>query len=234
MKKTLTICLLLLFPSLASADVYSLCVGVNKYALKKGKKDQYGPDAHEMAQLLRHHGAHSKELCGVEATLPNVEAQFKHLANVCKPTDVVFIFFSTHGGTSKKKGVFSVVLNDKAMKGDEIAECINNIKGKVVLVLDTCGAGGMLYYEVRPGICILSACTDREGSVGGARKPLCGFFASAVYQGLKGRADYNHNGVVDLQELCRYVRDNRHVRGANHQHVQIENKIGNIPLVRVR
>lgn len=230
--KKLAIFVLLFLPSFANAGNYAFCVGVNGYAVRKGKPDQYGPDASALDHLFKTHGFHATKLIGQQATHDNVIKQFRHLADICHPNDTVFVFFSNHGGTGKK-GKFGIVLADRELKGLELAEFINNIKARVIVVLDTCDAAGIFNYELRHDSCILCASRVHEASYGGQRKPLYGFFASAVFNALKGRADYNHNGTVDVQELCRYVSNPGNVQGSTKQHAVVKNGLGTIPLVKV-
>jgi uncharacterized caspase-like protein len=63
--------------------------------------------------------------------------------------------------------------------------------------------------SVGDGIAVLSASDDRQQSVEGAKfGGGHGVFTHYVLEGLKGGADYNHDGVVTLGELIPYLSEN--------------------------
>jgi hypothetical protein len=118
------------------------------------------------------------------------------------------------GGTDKK-GNFSVSLADYTLTGKVLAKEFDGIKGNVVLLLDTCGAGGMLnHVSTNPMVCVMAGCKAKEETSGGKRSPLHGYYSNAIYAAVSAAG----KGGLTLRQLDRYLLDPRNVRDSQHQH----------------
>jgi hypothetical protein len=208
----------------ARPDCYVLSVGIDRYNMKplKGCVN----DARNAAQTFRQQEGtlFNKVKCTVlvddQASTEAIEEKIKKLVNVGKPGDVMVLFLSGHGDRRNKQWAFlpqdftgnqlASTISDESIlhMADEIAA-----QGKkVILMVDACFAGqlrlsakGLLsrYRDPRGGgiVLMVSSMPNQLSAACGAYSA----FAFAVKEGMDGRADYNGDGQVTLQELRRYA-----------------------------
>ena len=199
-------------------QMYILTVGVDYKAQKAGKHDQYAHDARDMKALLEKKSAIPVAaaycLAGKRAKLSAYLDKLGSIKKDAGEKDVVILYFSVHGGTGKK-GNFSVNLTDVPLNGKALAKEFDSIKANVVLILDTCGAGGMLNHaSTNPRVCVMAGCKATEETSGGKRNPLHGYYSNAIYAAVSGVG----KGGLTLRQLDRYLLDPRAVRDSEHQH----------------
>jgi uncharacterized caspase-like protein len=93
---------------------------------------------------------------------------------------------------------------------DDLAARFKTLKSNnIVIIFDTCHAGGMIDGSSDPGDSgrvVLTSCDVNEAS--------CMFFAKLhwmfpyyLIQGLTGRADLNHDGFVSAEEVLNYTKE---------------------------
>jgi hypothetical protein len=79
-------------------------------------------------------------------------------------------------------GAAGVSLADQPLTGRALAKAFGEIEGHVVLLMDTCGAGGVLNYpSTNPNVCAMLGCKAHEETSGGERNPLHGHYADAIW-----------------------------------------------------
>ena len=131
---------------------YILTVGYDETADERGGHDHYAHDARDIKRLLETKcaqpvvGAFCLE--GTNATLAAFTEKLKLIRQSATNKDLVILFFSVHGETSKD-GDFTIELADETLTGKALAEAFDTLRGSVLLMLDTCGAGGMLNHFVQ-------------------------------------------------------------------------------------
>ncbi|MBI3551222.1 MAG: caspase family protein [Elusimicrobia bacterium] len=165
--------------------------------------------------------------------------------NVSKDSRVYF-YYSGHGAPDPSKGTAYLVpwdgdpqfLDSTAYPVSRLYEKLGELKSKETLVLlDTCfsGMGGrsVIAKNLRPLVSVieaprpklkrLSVLTAASGDevAGGLEAQQHGLFTYYLLKGLKGEADANHDGHVELGELYDFV--NAKVRRAAHRENREQN-----------
>ncbi|HVL12316.1 MAG TPA: caspase family protein [Gemmata sp.] len=140
------------------------------------------------------------------------------------PKDVGVFFFSGHGGRDDDTGKFYLIpvdvgrdLDRTCLSGEELKGRLEDMPGRLVAILDACHSGSVT--EIRParadnlvrdlmtddyGVVVLASSLGRECSL---ESPLtkAGFYTLGLTEGMVGRADFNRDGVVYLNELEYYA-----------------------------
>jgi hypothetical protein len=199
-------------------QAYILTVGVDYEAQKAGTQDLYALDAQDMKALLEKKSAFSVAaadcLGGKKAKLSACLDKLGSIKKEATEKDVVLLYFSVHGETTKK-GKFSMDLADKPITGKVLVKEFDEIKANIVLLLDTCGAGGMLNYaSTNPRVCVMAGCKATEETSGDDRNPLHGYYSNAIHAVV---SSVGKNGLT-LSEIDRYLLDPSHVLDSDHQH----------------
>ena len=155
-----------------------LFIGVNKYTNPKSclPMEELRRGAELMARTFADHGGidaqHSKLLIGEQATRANIEqAICQWLPSITQPGDVVFIFYTGHGGTVRNldgtepdgrdetlstydndlgEGITTMEELEARLRKNRIldktlARWLQELQGRqIVLILDSCHSGGMV------------------------------------------------------------------------------------------
>jgi hypothetical protein len=171
----------------------------------------------------------SRLLVNGQATAANIKAALETLQTTSE-NDIVMIFMAGHG-VRGKDGDFYFLTSEGHLQNPErggirwasMGRHLDNIKGRVILMLDACHSGSIVNETVVPndelardffsggrgGVMVFSASKGRQYSFespdfgGGA-----GIFTYALTQGLGPQstiADRDKNGFVELMELVDYV-----------------------------
>lgn len=213
-------------------ELYVLSIGVDtglkdKEAKSKVKeKDKYADAAELVAKAFDK--ASRKAFVKVnKKMLLRENADIKHWKEAMewmgkmKANDVGVIHFSTHGGLGKK-GYFVDLAGDddlqrrnRVLWGDDLNAAVNKLPGKIVISIDTCHAAGILDKLAKEDgkVVYLCACRTQEESFGDY-----GHFAQAMYEGVQGAADFNHDGNVTVTELATYCDGRATFLAGNVQH----------------
>lgn len=158
--------------------------------------------------------------------------------------DVSYFYISTHGlwSQGQSNGSFTLLLSDgkteNGITADELRVMFDQIKGTKVLILDACHAGAVIgkgvhapYTNVFEGDDYKVICSSGGAeeswfwSAANEKAPVvgAGYFSSALVSGLSVAgsygADSNHDGVITLTELRRYLLGNH---GASTAHTYPE------------
>jgi len=149
------------------------------------------------------HAFHSRKIVGNAATKAAIMNGFKSLAQEAGPDDLVVVYFGAHGNTNPRTGWSSGSADDMPIKAPELKNALAQVRSRVLMFIETCESGGFATAHpegdppVPPNVTVLCACSATEA----ASNPLDVAVAEALY----GRADFNHDGTVDLDELIKYV-----------------------------
>lgn len=93
------------------------------------------------------------------------------ISKVVKPEDTTIIFFSTHGNLNNN-GEFYFSMAPEAsskntwgnMKGKEFNQALTNLKGRILVLLDTCEAEGIINERLAENISYMVASKTSESS----------------------------------------------------------------------
>jgi WD40 repeat protein len=165
-----------------------------------------------------------KVLTDKQATKKNICEGLDWLHAKMTPRDVGFFFFSGHGGRDDKSDKFYLIpvdvgrdLSRTCLSGDELKRRLENMPGRLVAILDACHSGAVTEIKsartdnlVRDlttedyGVVVLASSMGSESSMESSTT-RAGYFTLSLTEGMNGRADFNKDGVVYLDELERYA-----------------------------
>jgi hypothetical protein len=212
-----------------------LAVGVSQYddeAFKTGVQFA-AVDAIELARQLKSGAAgmyrdvDERVLTSrADTTLSRIDAEIQALVSRARPEDVVVIFLAGHG--KAPDGQYHFIPADFIYDGDaafnrgrtlssaRLESVLKSLgAGKRLLILDTCDSGSEA--ELRSGAeqkdalarlmrstgRYILAATSPQGNALQVRGH--GAYTAALLEGLAGRADLQHSGVIEVDELAEYL-----------------------------
>ena len=239
--------------------LYVLAVGVSRYQDPNLNLRYADSDARAFAQTLAEQPdrvfsrVHQKVLVNQSATREAILQSFSSFLGRAVSDDVVVIFVAGHGVKKVDTDSYFFLphgatpknLLSNGLSWFAFDEAVKTLRGRVknvVLVLDTCHAGGiqvaMRGVSVgqdlsstfkRRGMFVLAAAQPSEEA---EERPRWGHgaFTYALVGGLQGKADFDRDGTVDVVELFKYVE--RQVadmtEGRQHPHYRMSG--GSLPL----
>jgi uncharacterized caspase-like protein len=176
-----------------------------------------------------------------EASRRNILQGLTWLRKQMTQNDVAVIFFAGHGA-QEADGTFYLMPADvepddllsTGVPGDQIKRTLAGMPGKFIVMLDAChagavdgekrrGAGSMTDDLVRElatddyGVVVMCSSMGREFSLE-SQTVEHGYFTLALIEGLSGKADYNQDRVIHLNEVDLYVTDRVKVLSQGRQH----------------
>jgi hypothetical protein len=156
----------------------------------------------------------------------NIINNMVSLSKAAQPTDTILLFYAGHGMEINNEGFIipSDFREEAGSKGaisfGEIKEELVNSEARFkVLLFDACHSGSVrgraesgkmtegFFRSLFPppkGFAVISSCKQQEFSHEWEEKGH-GVFSFYLLDGLKGNADENHDGFVDLSELHHYL-----------------------------
>jgi len=212
------IALVLPVPPCRGADLYVLSIGVEPSWTFKGERDLYAGDAVFVSKAFvrsKEIYAHTRRrvLAGKRATREEVLKGFTWLKRSVGTEDVAIVFSQRTGGGDDESG-HEVFLYDAGeegvpLKSTEIWPALDAVKGRTVVLMDTCTAGGLIPAASQLGqrTAVFAACTADEETSGQfhrADRPH-GWFVIALCEALAGKADIDGDGMVILGEVEQYL-----------------------------
>jgi hypothetical protein len=234
-------------PPCRGADLYVLSIGVEPTWTFQGRHDLYAGDAGFVGEaFVRAEGlyahTHRRVVAGKQATREAVLEGFAWLGRSVGEEDVAVVFFSTHGDGDSKTGhevfLYGAGGEDTPFKSTEMRAALDAVKGRTVVLMDTCTAGGMIPPASQLGkrTAFFAGCTATE-STGGqyqrADRPH-GWFVIALCEALAGKADTDGDRVVTLGEVEKYLPGRaKEFRRAQNAFLVGTDDIRKLPLVRV-
>jgi len=200
---------------------------------------------------------YSRQLLNEEASLLNIKKGLTWLEREATQKDVILLFVSAHGALDNKGNLYILptdfISNDLFATGLNISSLTEGINGtpcKKLILLDACHSGQSAYDMLslasikalnvnqavesllgqESGVTVMTSSSGKEFSYENPRWGH-GAFTKAILEGLRGRADYNHDQLVSLLELNLYVtqRVKELTGGQQHPYTPI-NLFGDIPL----
>ena len=160
----------------------------------------------------------------------NITKLIEEVRKNVKPNDYFMLYVASHGiikgeGEDKKYYFASSDFSEgneyktvkNGFKENQISEYLINIPSIFrIAILDTCYAGKSvesikrdletLPFGKKDGISILTATKSTQEANDNYKGH--GLFTYILAEGLKGKADYNKDGVVDSIEIAQYVKEN--------------------------
>jgi formylglycine-generating enzyme required for sulfatase activity len=212
---------------------WAVIVGVNKY--EKSPLRFCVPDAMLLADALVKHCGYPREqvlLMTDEVDDPRLRPTKIHLQEYipailrkAKPQDTVLVYLSGHGLQTEGQSFYCPIDFDgeqtklTGWRIDELRSILLDCKAvRKLLVLDCCHSGGGVTtsgfgstpqelgraFESAQGLITFASCRTNQTSLESAKRGH-GIFTDAFVAGLAGQADFDHNRIVDSDELYRHV-----------------------------
>lgn len=199
-----------------NSRVFALNVGVADYE-RMNPLNLTDQDATKLTQALQATGMMAGEsvtLINAQATRENFAAAIEQIAANIGPDDLFLLFFSGHGAKNdvsrdvERDGSSETIeLFDEAVSDFELAQMIEPINARTLLVLDSCFSGGFDdVINSRIGrMGVFSSDSDVTSLV--ADKFEAGGYISHILQlAVEGQADTNHDQSITAGELSEYMR----------------------------
>ncbi len=202
-------------PASGNAQVYALSVGVANYE-RISPLNRTDEDAERVTYALRQAGVLAPEsvtLTDARATRANFRAALADLASQVGPDDTLLIFFSGHGekvenmSTERDGSAETIELFDDALFDYELAEMMEGVDARTLLVIDACFAGGFdqVIDQKDERMGIFSSDADTLSLVAQGEKSG-GYISHIFLEALEGGADMNGDGAVEAGELSEFMR----------------------------
>jgi hypothetical protein len=222
-------------------NLYMLVVGINDYPDEGNKLNYASSDAQTIAKVLQDK---TKEVFGkVElkiildrnATRANVLAGMDWLEKNMTSRDVGLFYFSGHGTKDDDDNLYLFTvdinrdLNKTCISGEVMKQKLTNMPGRVIAILDACHSGAAKFSIGRAdnlirdlqnddcGVIVIAASLGDEVSLE-SQIDKGGFFTLALTEGLTGKADYNQDGLIQLNEALEYTVRRVREMSDNKQH----------------
>jgi Flp pilus assembly protein TadD len=239
--------------------LYGLFAGISRYQDPSIPALRYADrDAEALYSFFNQQGAFEetflKLLMNENATRSNITESLAYFLSKSSPNDLVIIFLAGHG--MQESGEYFFIAYDSkrdnlfgtAIKDVEFTSSMKRIGAKrLLLFIDTCHSGGVLSQdrggeavrsfmetlnEVEGRITITASKFD-EVSIEDARLKH-GLFSYYLLDGLKGKADTNHDHMVGVMELYRHIAEAipNATRGGQHPVILVPEgqMVGDLPI----
>ncbi|MFO0627138.1 MAG: caspase family protein [Polyangiales bacterium] len=185
---------------------FGIFVGITNYQGENNNLPGSAADAVHLARAFQQAGwmqrSNAVVLTDREATLANVQQAFRTVAPRVGANDTFVFFYDGHGSSS------ALDLRGADLSRDALGRMMGNVRGRQLLVLDSCSAGGFAPLvrgqRNRAGLFSSSATeTSSTAPAVGAGGWLAYAFREAVNGGVQRRDD----GSLDFNEVVSYVRE---------------------------
>jgi WD40 repeat protein len=227
-------------------SLYVLAIGISEYPGPL-KLNYAAKDAEAIAKtysknsLVLFNKVEAKLLTDQQATRRDILQGLTWLRRQMTQNDVAVISFAGHGAKDSD-GTFYLLpidgdLDDlltTGVPGDQIKRTLAGIPGRFILLLDACHSGAVDGEKRRAGdsltddlvrdlvtddygVIVMCSAMGREFAL---ESPTVehGFFTLALVEGLNGKADYNQDSLIHLNEIDLYVTDRVKVLSEGRQH----------------
>jgi uncharacterized caspase-like protein len=214
--------------------VYAVIIGIGEYQDERLNLRFSTNDAQGLYNILTdsNYGGVPKEniqlLLNKDATDRNIKrALGKWLQQQVKEEDTVIIYYAGHGATEEGDSYWVTYDADidylyvTALNADDIADMLDRLPSKrVIIFLDACYSATTIYRKDQAGSrsseipwekfsgkgqVIMSASDGKQLSLE-LDEYQHGVFTYYLLEGLKGKADENLDGIVELDEIWIYVK----------------------------
>lgn len=215
---------------------HAVVVGIEQYRGKLPAADYAANDARVMAGYLTAMLGYPEEnvvlLLNDKAARTDLEKYFEAwLPNRVEKGDSVFVYFSGHGAPNPKTGKAFIVpydgdpsfMDQTGYPLDRLYDRLAKLPAKeIVVVLDSCFSGGGSRSVIAKGMRPMRLVMENPVLAGGSTAVLAassgeqtsstydqyrhGLLTYYLLRGLRGEADRDQNGAVDLTELFDYLK----------------------------
>ena len=198
-------------PAKTDGDLYVLGVALNQAPDKNAGEtiDSWDWCPEEIEKLFKeraaafHRKVESRLVLGDKATHQGILDGLAWLHDKAHKNDLVVMYIGCHGFTDPDEGWGVDAADGQTLWGHEVKAELGKLPCPVIILIETCTSGGFAHRHkddppVPANVTALCACSGKQS----ASNELDIAVAEALY----GRADFNHDGVVDLDELIRYVK----------------------------
>ena len=149
-----------------------------------------------------YHQCETGQINGEKATRAGIMVGFGWLKDSAKKDDLAVIYVGCHGSTDPEQGWGVVTADGQMLWGNEIKAALAKLSCQVIIMVETCTSGGFAVphkndMPLPANVTALCACsaaqtTDNQLDI-------------ALAEGLYGRADFDKDGIISLDELIRYI-----------------------------
>jgi WD40 repeat protein len=218
--------------------LYLLAVGIDRYQVKNLQLGCAVNDATQLEKTFQDKSkglfqVQSRLLCDAKADRKGMLGGLRWLRANMRPEDTAVLFYAGHG-EKDDRGRFYLLpqdvnparLADTAISGEVLKKELQDVKGRVLLLLDACHSGAIgpvvaelvssLAYDPECGVIVLCAAlgSEKAGEADGH-----GFFCRALIEGLQGKGPKNpRDGCVYLYHLELYVTERVQELSQERQH----------------
>jgi len=200
---------------------FALLVGISDYGGRASDLEHTAEDARHLGDaLVERAGLHPDDtvlLVDSQATIGNVRQALTNLAGRMTVADELIVFYSGHGNRVRRDSYQpadpdavdeTLTLYDDDLLDDELAALLDPVPGRVLLVLDSCFAGGFAKDVISaPGrMGLFSSEEDVTSSVADKFRAggfLAAFFVDALEDGWADGGD----GYLTTLELSHYLHE---------------------------
>lgn len=193
----------------AKGDLYILGVAFNQRPNKTQGVDSYNWCPEEIERLFRaqaksfHRNIRVQQVLGKRATKAAILDGLAWLRKNATANDFVVMYFGCHGATDVEQGWGVDTMDRKQLWGHEIKAELAKLPCQALVFIETCGSGGFGQAHkkdppVPANVTAFCACSGKQH--------VNNELDMAVAEALYGRADFNRNGVIELDELIRYFQ----------------------------
>jgi hypothetical protein len=146
-----------------------------------------------------YHEIHGRVLIGSKATKKDLMDGLDWMCENAKADDLVMLFIACHGNcTGSGESVFATRTN--SVRPREIKSKLAKLPCQAIVINDACQSGNWpKEYEgdpMPPNVTALCCCLSTQNS--GIE------FDITLFEALYGKADFDKNGIVDLDEVIKY------------------------------
>jgi Uncharacterized protein containing caspase domain len=210
MKRFITTALMVLtvvFAMLAG-DTYALITGCSSYNDPRNNTHQTTEDAKQFRKIMRNATSNITLLTSENATSTSTLDKLRKFAAGTKAGDRIVFFYSGHG-SSASEGKAGLFMSDgQVLPYSSILKALNASKAKEkIIILNCCYSGGIKAEMDKLGITdIIVIASSRADEVTYENTIIGGcFFTNSLKAALMGKADFNKDRKVTLDEAFRYV-----------------------------
>lgn len=244
--------------------LHVLTVGITEYKNPQLRLHYPAKDARDLAQELRRQQdaglfprVHVETLTDAQASRGALLLALRELVAQVRSEDLAVVLLAGHGMMDPRTGRYHYLPYDgdgedmsRNLSAAELQQVLRGVRGRMLLLLDTCRAGGASAgareaRDADQSLLVNALGSDRTvvfaASTGGqvAKEEdrwKNGAFTKAILEGLRGEADYRYQGRIAMTVLGNYVAERVSALTAGEQTptVSIPEAVTDFELARVQ
>ena len=146
---------------------------------------------------------HSRLIMGNQATRAGLMDGLGWLTKSAAKNDLVVVYLTCHGSTDPSKGWNIQTADKKTLWARDIKAELGKLPCQALILIETCTSGGFAQAHkddlpVPANVTAICACSGKQTTDNQ--------LDIALAEALHGRADFNRDGVVELDEVFRYIQ----------------------------